>query len=99
MAAAPHTSKNFIRYLPEFSWEEINKKKKHSKNTKLYECVGYSKWGHLKNKGPLTRPPIWRRSPHLSFTYSKTHGEGHNKVKHTRSQGVGRAGFLHGLTP
>ncbi len=55
--------------------------------------------GILKSKGPLTRPPILRISPHVSFTYSKSHGEGHHKLKDTRSQGVGRAGFLHGRTP
>jgi hypothetical protein len=40
MAAAPNPDifKKFIRYLPEFPREEKNKK--HSKNTKIYECVG-----------------------------------------------------------
>jgi len=40
----------------------------------------------------LTRPPILRISPHVSFIYSKTHGESHHELKHTRSQGVGRQG-------
>jgi hypothetical protein len=53
--------------------------------------------GILKNKRHMTRSPILRISAHMSFTYNKTHGEGHHEPKHTRSQGVRRAGFFHVL--